>query len=127
LVYAWESASSIYVEVRSETKNKKVYVLHGQLFFASIAKFKELFDPKKDPEDVYIDFQNSRVWDHSALEAIDALADRYIKTGTNLHLLHLSPDCKDLLYKAGHLVESDKDDDPHYRVVVDYKDHPPKG
>jgi len=126
LVFAWESASSIYVEVRSECKEKKTYVLHGQLFFASISRFKELFSPKDDPKDVYIDFQYSRVWDHSALEAIDALADRYIKTGTNLHLLHLSADCKDLLYKAGHLVELDEQDDPHYRVVVDYKNHPPK-
>lgn len=125
LVFAWEAASSIYVEVTTSTKKRKTYVLHGQLFFASINDFKDLFDPKNDPEDVVIDFRYSRVWDHSALEAIDALAERYIKHGTHLHLLHLSPDCRDLLYKAGHLVEKDDEDDPHYRVVVDYKLHPP--
>jgi SulP family sulfate permease len=101
-------------------------VLHGQLFFASISRFKDLFDPKNDPKEVVIDFVHSRVWDHSALEAIDALAEKYQKSGTNLHLVHLSPDCRDLLYKAGRMVEEDKDGDPHYRVVVDYKDHPPK-
>lgn len=126
LVFAWQSARYVYADVQSATKKKKVYVLHGQLFFASISKFKDLFDPKNDPEDVVIDFRYSRVWDHSALEAIDALAERYIKSGTNLHLLHLSPDCRDLLYKAGHLIEKDDDGDPHYRVVVDYKNHPPK-
>lgn len=126
LAFAWQTARSVYVEVKSSTKKKKVYVLHGQLFFASISQFKDLFDPKNDPEDVVIDFKYSRVWDHSALEAIDALADRYIKHGTKLHLLHLSSDCKDLLYKAGHLLEQDKEDDPHYRVVVDYSEHPPK-
>lgn len=126
LVFAWQAASHIYVEVKSETDKTKVYILHGQLFFASISKFKTLFDPKNDPEDVVIDFRHSRVWDHSALEAIDALAERYIKTGTNLHLLHLSPDCKTLLYKAGHLLEEDETDDPHYRVVVDYSLRPPK-
>jgi SulP family sulfate permease len=126
LVFAWESARSIYVDVRSETKKKKIYVLHGQLFFASISRFKDLFDPKNDPKEVVIDFVHSRVWDHSALEAIDALAEKYQKSGTNLHLVHLSPDCRDLLYKAGRMVEEDKDGDPHYRVVVDYKDHPPK-
>jgi len=126
LVFAWQSARLIYVKVESETKKKKVYVLHGQLFFASISQFKDLFDPKKDPEDVVIDFAHSRVWDHSALEAIDALAERYLKSGTKLHLRHLSPDCRDLLYKAGRMVEEDKDGDPRYRVVVDYKDHPPK-
>ena len=126
LVFAWNSARSIYVEVKSETEKDKVYTLHGQLFFASISRFKDLFDPKNDPENVIIDFRHSRVWDHSALEAIDALAERYIKTGTQLHLLHLSSDCRDLLYKSSHLIEEDKDGDPHYRVVVDYKDHPPK-
>ena len=126
LVFAWESARSVYAEVQSETKKKKVYILHGQLFFASISRFKDLFDPKNDPEDVVIDFRHSRVWDHSALEAIDALAERYIKSGTKLHLLHLSSDCRDLLYKAGNLIEKDQEGDPHYRVVVDYKDHPPK-
>jgi SulP family sulfate permease len=126
LVFAWESARAIYVEVVSETDKKKVYILHGQLFFASIGRFKRLFDPQSDPEDVVIDFRYSRVWDHSALEAIDALAERYIKSGTKLHLLHLSHDCHDLLHKAGQTLEEDKDGDPHYRVVVDYKDHPPK-
>jgi len=126
LVFAWQSASNIYVDVESESDKKKTYVLRGQLFFASISGFKDLFDPKNDPEDVIIDFRYSRVWDHSALEAIDALAERYIRNGTNLHLLHLSPDCRDLLYKAGHLVEKDDESDPHYRVVVDYNIHPPK-
>ncbi len=126
LVFAWNSARSIYVVVEKETKKKKVYVLHGQLFFASISRFKDLFSPKNDPADVVIDFRHSRVWDHSALEAIDALAERYMKHGTQLHLLHLSADCRDLLYKAGHLIERDQDDDPHYRVVVDYSQHPPK-
>ncbi len=126
LAFAWESARSIYVEVTSEDEKKKTYVLHGQLFFASISRFKTLFTPREDPEDVVIDFRYSRVWDHSALEAIDALAERYQRHGTNLHLLHLSPDCRDLLYKAGHLVKKSDDDDPHYRVVVDYKTHPPK-
>lgn len=126
LVFAWESARHIYVDVQSETKKQKVYVLHGQLFFASIAKFRDLFDPKNDPEDVVIDFRYSRVWDHSALEAIDALAEKYIKHGTHLHLRHLSEDCRGLLQKSSQLVESDTDGDPHYRVVVDYKDHPHK-
>ncbi len=125
LAFAWETARSVYVEVKSETGSRKVYTLHGQLFFASIAHFRDLFDPKNDPEDVVIDFRHSRVWDHSALEAIDSLAEKYIRNGTRLHLLHLSPDCRDLLYKAGSLIEEDKDGDPHYRVVVDYNLHPP--
>ena len=125
LVFAWESARHIYVEEKEDDKEHKTYVLHGQLFFASISTFKDLFDPKADPKDVVIDFRYSRVWDHSGLEAIDALAERYMKNGTTLHLRHLSPDCKGLLHKAGKFVEADFDGDPHYRVVVDYSEHPP--
>lgn len=127
LVFAWQSARTIYVETESHGDNERIYVLHGQLFFASISRFKRLFDPKNDPADVVLDFKYCRVWDHSALEAIDSLAEKYTRYGTKLHLRHLSPDCRDLLYKAGHLMEPDERGyDPHYRVVVDYKDHPPK-
>ena len=126
LVFAWRSASGIYVEKSYDDDNTKRYTLHGQLFFASVSRFKRLFDPKNDPQDVVIDFRYSRVWDHSALEAIDALAEKYMRNGTQLHLHHLSPDCRGLLHKAGHLVELDPDGDPHYRVVVDYKEHPPR-
>jgi SulP family sulfate permease len=125
LVFAWESANNIYVEVTSETDEEKTYVLHGQLFFGSISSFKDLFHPREDPADVVIDFHRSRVWDHSALEAIDVLAERYLRNGTRLHMRGLSVDCKGLLYKAGNMVETDVNGDPHYRVVVDYKQHPP--
>lgn len=125
LVFAWESANDIYVEVKSESDTEKTYVLHGQLFFGSISGFKTLFSPREDPADVVIDFQRSRVWDHSALEAIDSLAERYQRNGTRLHLRGLSSDCKGLLYKANNMVEVDVDGDPHYRVVVDYSEHPP--
>lgn len=120
LVFAWESARNIYVEVTDETDDHKTYVLHGQLFFASIARFKRLFDPKNDPKDVTIDFRHSRVWDHSALEAVDALAERYIKSGTQLHLLHLSKDCQSLLKKGGQALEQDPSGDPKYRIVMDH-------
>ena len=61
LVFAWETANNIYVEVKSETDNEKTYVLHGQLFFGSISGFRDLFHPREDPADVVIDFHHSRV------------------------------------------------------------------
>ena len=33
-----------------------------------------------------VDFLESRVWDHSALEAIDAVAEKYTAAGKTLHL-----------------------------------------
>jgi len=78
-----------------------------------------LFDPENDPDDVIIEFQNSRVADHSAIEAIDNLAEKYIKAGKKLHLRHLSEECRKLLKNAGDLVEVNVLEDPQYRVADD--------
>ena len=95
----------------------KVYKVHGPLFFSSTANFLELFDAKNDPEDVIIDFADSRVTDYSAIEAIDTVAERYSKAGKTLQLRHLSQDCRALLTKAGSLVEINHIEDPTYKVL----------
>ncbi len=120
LAFAWKAAKRIDVTTKTLPNGSKVYHLHGPLFFGSIASFKELFDPKNDPDDVVIDFADSRVWDHSGLEAIDRLAERYIKAGKELHLRHLSADCTKLLEKSGSLVEINVIEDPNYGLVMDY-------
>ncbi|MGD8712647.1 MAG: sodium-independent anion transporter, partial [Thiohalophilus sp.] len=97
----------------------RVYELNGVLFFGSVKNFLELFDIENDPEDVIIEFQNSRVADHSAIEAIDNLAEKYIQAGKQLHLRHLSPECRQLLKKAGDLVEVNVLEDPSYHVADD--------
>jgi SulP family sulfate permease len=79
----------------------------------------ELFDPAQDPKDVIIDFERSRVADHSGLEAIDTLAERYVRAGKTLHLRHLTPECKQLLAKAGNMVELNVIEDPDYKVASD--------
>jgi SulP family sulfate permease len=99
--------------------DSKVYELHGPLFFASVNNFHELFDPKDDPDDVVVEFQHSRVMDHSAIEAIDTLAERYLHAGKRLHLRHVSEECRQLLRKAGDLVEVNVIEDPRYRIAVD--------
>ncbi|GLQ32393.1 SulP family inorganic anion transporter [Litoribrevibacter albus] len=118
LVFAWEHAKHINV-VAEDKGASRIYKLHGPLFFGSVANFLELFDPSKDPDDVIIDFQHSRVSDHSGIEALDTLAERYIKAGKTLHLRHLSGECKELLEKAGDLVEVNVVEDPNYHVASD--------
>jgi SulP family sulfate permease len=104
LVFAWEHGRKIHAAVR-EDSNQKLYVLTGPLFFGSVSSFKELFDFQGDPEDVIIDFENSRVCDHSALEAVNNIAERYAQVGKKLHLLNLSRECSRLLRKAENIVE----------------------
>ncbi len=119
LVFAWQHAKHIKVTSYINDMGGKVYELEGPLFFASVKNFQDLFDPKNDPDDVVVEFQNSRVYDHSAIESIDTLAERYLNVGKRLHLRHLSPECIKLLKKAGNLVEVNMIEDPRYHVADD--------
>jgi SulP family sulfate permease len=119
LVFAWEHAKHINSKTYDDEQGSRVHELNGPLFFGSAKNFLELFNPEEDPDDVIIEFQNSRVADHSAIEAIDTLAERYIKAGKTLHLRHLSEECRRLLKKAGNLVEVNVLEDPRYHVADD--------
>lgn len=122
LVFAWKSAAQIYVETGTDSQGKKIYMVHGGLFFASVTPFRDLFSPKDDPEHVVVDFKFSRIWDHSAIEAIEALANRYEKEGKILKFRHLSQDCQHILDKANKRIEI-LPDDPKYGIAVDYTQH----
>ena len=119
LVFAWEHSKFIRIEAREDHKGSTVYAVTGPLFFGSVTSFLDRFDPKQDNDDVVIDFARSRVADHSGLEAIDTLADRYLSAGKTLHLVHLSDECRKLLKKAGNMVEVNVIEDPKYFVAED--------
>jgi len=117
LVFAWQHAKHISARTSIEANGWKAYELNGSLFFASTQNFFALFTPREDPLDVVVDFAAARVMDHSAIEAIDSLAERYRAQGKRLHLRHLSPDCLELLGKARDMVEVNLLEDPHYHLA----------
>jgi SulP family sulfate permease len=119
LVYSWQNATRIYANTRVTPEGAKVYAVQGPLFFGSADGFAELFTPEEDPSLVIIDFDGSRVADQSALQAIEAVAQKYEAAGKKVQLRHLTRDCHQLLTKAGHLMV-DSDDDPDYGIAVDY-------
>ncbi len=119
LIFAWNKSKHLTADISFNEFGSKIYQLHGALFFASVLRFRELFDPANDPEDVVIDFYFTRVYDQSGLEAINTLAERYAKAGKRLHLRHMSDDCRRLLDRAGDLVEVNISEDPHYHVAID--------
>ncbi|MGG5487941.1 SulP family inorganic anion transporter [Gaetbulibacter sp. PBL-D1] len=100
LVFAWKNATMIRARKRMQADGTKTYEIWGPLFFGSIQSFNSKFDVKNDPENVEIDFVESRVSDHSAMEAIFNLVNKYEAAGKSLKLKHLSEDCKALMYKA---------------------------
>jgi SulP family sulfate permease len=119
LVFAWNKSKHLIADITYNEHGSKIYQLHGVLFFGSVTRFRDLFGPQDDPEDVVIDFYFSRVYDQSGLEAINTLAERYQKVGKRLHLRHLSDDCRKLLDRAGDLVEVNISEDPHYHVATE--------
>ena len=119
LVFAWKHAQHIEVETYTTKEGSKVYDLRGPVFFGSVSNFKELFDPENDPDDVIIEFKRSRVSDHSGIEALDSLAEKYMALGKTLHLRHLAPECVQLLKRAGDLCEANVLEDPNYHVASD--------
>lgn len=117
LVFAWDNALRIRARKFVDEKGVKHYEIFGPLFFGSIAAFHEKFDPAQDPQDVIVDFNESRVVDHSAIEALNLLTERYAKLGKRACLKHLSSDCIRLLGKAGSMAEVNLLEDPEYTVI----------
>lgn len=118
LVFAWEHGKMIQAD-KKEIKGKTYYDLRGPLFFGSVASFKDLFDFKNDLEHVVINFEASRVWDHSGLEALQNITARYSQNGKKLHLLNLSQECQTLLGKAGNIIELSIIEDLEWHIVDD--------
>ncbi|MCP4234762.1 MAG: SulP family inorganic anion transporter, partial [Aestuariibacter sp.] len=119
LVFAWKHARHIEVKTHVDKDGWKVYELQGPLFFGSVSHFRDLFDITNDPDDVVIDFQSSRIWDSSGIDALDGLADKYENAGKKLHIRHVSQECLALLSKANKFVEINVNEDPRYRVATD--------
>jgi sulfate permease, SulP family len=121
LEFAWKTAKNIYADV-GQVDGVKTYVLHGPLFFGSTTQFAALFSPSNDADQVVIDFKHSRVADHSAIDAIKSVVERYSAEGKAVRLKHLSLECKELLGRAGDMVEVDVCEDPDYHVATDALD-----
>lgn len=127
LAFAWENAKRIRARKRMRADGTKVYEIWGPLFFGSISAFNEKFDIKNDPGKVEIDFVESRISDHSALEAIFNLVEKYEAEGKQIKLKHLSEDCKILLYKSSpkfREVVVEAIDDPRYHLAEDPEKFP---
>jgi SulP family sulfate permease len=119
LVFAWENAKRIRARKNTDEHGIKHYEIFGPLFFASTTLFASKFDVAGDPDEVIVDFAESRIADQSAIEAINKLADRYDQAGKTLHLRHLSSDCIGLIRRAEEICEVNVLEDPDYFVAID--------
>ncbi|MBO6571689.1 MAG: SulP family inorganic anion transporter [Balneola sp.] len=119
LVFAWDNAKRIRARKRIDEDGVKHYEIYGPLFFGSVTVFNEKFDVLNDPEEIIIDFAESRVVDMSAIEALNKITERYSKVGKKVHLQHLSKDCIKLLENAEAIIDVNVLEDPKYKLAVD--------
>ena len=117
LVFAWESAKRIRARKYTDENGVKHYELFGPLFFGSTTAFSEKFDPQNDPNEIIIDFAESRITDMSAIDAVNKITERYAPFGKKVHLKHLSSDCIALLKNAEAIIDVNILEDPNYKVV----------
>lgn len=117
LVFAWESAKRIRARKYIDDQGIKHYEIFGPLFFGSTAKFMEKFDVLNDPEQVIIDFKESKVVDMSAIDSLNKLTEKYKKAGKKIHLRHLSSDCRQLIKNAESVIDVNIIEDPTYKVM----------
>lgn len=119
LVFAWESAKRIRARKFIDDNGIKHYEIFGPLFFGSTTAFSDKFDIINDPNEVIIDFKESRISDMSAIDTLNKLTERYLKMGKTVHLRHLSEDCRQLLKNADKVIEVNIIEDPSYKVAID--------
>lgn len=119
LIFAWESAKRIRARKYVDENGVKHYELYGPLFFGSTTAFAEKFDVNNDPNEIIIDFAESRISDMSAIDAVNKITYRYAKLGKTVHLKHLSSDCIDLLKNAEAIIDVNILEDPTYKVAVE--------
>jgi len=105
LVFAWHQGKIMHAHIDATNEKIKIYKLQGALFFGSSTSFARLFDVQNDPDEVVIDFADSRVYDHSGIEAINSITEKYASYDKKLHLINLSKECTELLNKADNIIE----------------------
>lgn len=117
LVFAWDNAKRIRAKKSMDENGVKHYEIYGPLFFGSVTAFMDKFDLMDDPEEVVVDFKESRIVDMSAIDALDKLSKRYNQQNKKLYLRHLSEDCRTMLKNAEAVIEVNIQEDPTYKVM----------
>jgi SulP family sulfate permease len=77
------------------------YVVRGQLFFVSSDFLKASFEFHGQPAEVEIDLREARIWDLTAVAAIDSVVFRYRKGGAQVHVTGMSEACRGLVARVG--------------------------
>ncbi len=76
----------------SDDDTRRVYVVTGELFFASSNDLVYQFDYAGDPADVVLDMTDAHIWDASTVATLDAITTRYAAKGKTVTIVGMNPD-----------------------------------
>ncbi|WMX56709.1 SulP family inorganic anion transporter [Peribacillus sp. R9-11] len=100
MIFFSAKISKVSVEKAEDIQAKKIiYRITGQLFFASVQDFVSKFDVNEKADSITIDFSHSKIWDASAVGAVDKVVLKYRLHGKSVQVLGLDHESSQLLEK----------------------------
>ena len=111
LMFAWEKGQVIDARIEENEEGTKKYKIYGTVFFGSVLNFRDLFDVQKDPKNVILDLKHAKVMDHSALEIINDISQRYDALGKTMTIIRPSDSCRLLFKKAEDILDLNFEDE----------------
>ena len=91
LFFAWKIAQIFRVtSTLSEDGKARVYLVEGQLFFASADRFTAAFDFRESLERVTIDVSRAHIWDISSVSALDMVVLKFRREGADVEIVGLN-------------------------------------
>ncbi|MFE4353421.1 SulP family inorganic anion transporter [Peribacillus butanolivorans] len=100
MIFFSAKISKVSVEKTEDIQAKKIiYRITGQLFFASVQDFVSKFDVNEKADSITIDFSHSKIWDASAVGAVDKVVLKYRLHGKSVQVLGLDHESSQLLEK----------------------------
>jgi sulfate permease, SulP family len=95
------------ISVESELEgNKRIYTVHGELFFASVTDLMKKFDYNEEVEIVDLDLSHTHIWDDSAVAAIDKIVYKFEGSNITINVKGLNEDSTELVNKLAHKLGS---------------------
>ncbi|MET3319736.1 UNVERIFIED_ORG: SulP family sulfate permease [Peribacillus simplex] len=100
MIFFSAKISKVSVEKTEDIQAKRIiYRITGQLFFASVQDFVSKFDVNEKADSITIDFSHSKIWDASAVGAVDKVVLKYRLHGKLVQVLGLDHESSQLLEK----------------------------
>ncbi|WP_018932293.1 SulP family inorganic anion transporter [Gracilibacillus lacisalsi] len=89
--------------ISSVDNSKKIYKVHGQIFFASVNDLVEKFNFNEPIKQVEIDLTNAHLWDDSAIGALDKIEMKFEQNHVKVKYIGLNAESRLLKRKIGGL------------------------